>query len=47
MLEPCDINRDRPFLRDLYPPGSQHHGPPDNNDPKHYRIGSDYHQPVE
>ena len=47
MLEPCDVNRDRPFLRDLYPPGSALHGPPDNNDPKHYRIGADYHQPVD
>jgi glyoxalase/bleomycin resistance protein/dioxygenase superfamily protein len=39
-LEPCDINRDRPFLRDLFPPGSKHYGPPDNDDPKFYRLGS-------
>ena len=47
MLEPCDVNRDRPFLRDLYPPGSAHRGLPDNDAPKHYRIGADYRQPVE
>lgn len=29
MLEPCDVRRDRPFLRDLFPPGSPHHGDPD------------------
>lgn len=39
MLEPCDLNRDRPFLRDLFPPGTPHHGQPDNNDPKTYRLG--------
>jgi hypothetical protein len=28
MLEPCDVNRDRPTVRDLFPPGSPHFGPP-------------------
>ena len=40
MLEPCDVGRDRPFLRDLFPPGSQHHGAPDNNDAKTYSIAT-------
>ena len=39
LLEPCDVNRDRPFLRDLFPPGSQHHGEPRNDDKKHYQLG--------
>jgi hypothetical protein len=47
MLEPCDVNRDRPFLRDLFPEGTTHHGPPDNNDSKEYRIGRDYHKAAE
>jgi hypothetical protein len=29
MLEPCDISRDRPFLRDLFPSGTPHFGIPD------------------
>jgi hypothetical protein len=40
LLEPCDVNRDRPFCRDLFPPGSKHHGPPDNNAPKFFRLGA-------
>jgi hypothetical protein len=39
MLEPCDVYRDRPFLRDLYPPGSPLHGEPRNDDRKVYRLG--------
>lgn len=39
MLEPCDVFRDRPFLRDLFPPGTPHHGVPDNDDLKKYRLG--------
>jgi Glyoxalase/Bleomycin resistance protein/Dioxygenase superfamily len=31
MLEPCDLQRDRPFLRDLFPAGSPLHGFPDNS----------------
>lgn len=31
MLEPCDMFRDRPFLRDLFPPDSKHYGPVDNS----------------
>jgi hypothetical protein len=27
-LEPCDIGRDQPYLRDLYPPDSPYHGEP-------------------
>ena len=30
MLEPCDVFRDRPFLRDLFPEDSEHFGEPDN-----------------
>ncbi|MCU1655359.1 MAG: hypothetical protein JWO57_15 [Pseudonocardiales bacterium] len=30
MLEPCDVRRDRPFLRDLFPVGSPLRGTPDN-----------------
>ena len=29
MLEPCDLRRDRPFLRDLFPPDTPHFGAPD------------------
>jgi hypothetical protein len=32
MLEPCDLGRDRPFLRDLFPAGSPRHGVPDNSE---------------
>ena len=39
LLEPCDVNRDRPFLRDLFPVGSQFHGEPRNDDKKVYRLG--------
>ena len=31
MLEPCDLGRDRPFLRDLFPAGSPRHGIPDDS----------------
>ena len=31
LLEPCDLGRDRPFLRDLFPAGSPLHGVPDNS----------------
>ncbi|MEV5177839.1 hypothetical protein AB0L10_44135, partial [Streptomyces flaveolus] len=27
-LEPCDLGRDQPYLRDLYPPESPFHGEP-------------------
>jgi hypothetical protein len=30
MLEPCDLQRDRPFLRDLFPADSAFFGPPVN-----------------
>jgi len=39
MLEPCDVMRDRPFLRDLFPAGSRHHGAPRNDDKKEFRLG--------
>jgi hypothetical protein len=39
LLEPCDVLRDRPFLRDLFPPGTPHHGEPRNDDRKHYALG--------
>jgi hypothetical protein len=32
MLEPCDEQRDRPFLRDLFPADSPLFGVPDNSD---------------
>jgi hypothetical protein len=32
MLEPCDLQRDRPFLRDLFPADSPFHGEPDNSE---------------
>jgi hypothetical protein len=32
MLEPCDVQRDRPFLRDLFPADSPLFGVPDNSD---------------
>lgn len=31
MLEPCDVQRDRPFLRDLFPATSELFGTPDNS----------------
>ena len=31
LLEPCDLQRDRPFLRDLFPARSARHGVPDNS----------------
>ncbi len=31
MLEPCDLGRDRPFLRDLFPASSPLRGVPDNS----------------
>src|ERR1700730_3893372 len=39
MLEPCDVLRDRPFLRDLFPPDTPHHGEPRNDDLKKYTLG--------
>ena len=39
MLEPCDVFRDRPFLRDLFPEGTMHHGEPRNDDKKYYTLG--------
>jgi hypothetical protein len=32
MLEPCDLQRDRPFLRDLFPADSPFYGQPDNSE---------------
>jgi hypothetical protein len=32
LLEPCDLQRDRPFLRDLFPTDSPFHGEPDNSE---------------
>ena len=28
MVEPCDLHRDQPYLRDLFPPESPHRGEP-------------------